>query len=97
MPTIKPDAFTAHGWKEHYSGFPADLFYAGDGSNSPWELKPHLHLNYAIGGELKSLTHKDTFGSNIYLYINGEWQSSNVLKLYFSPLKAEITFVKSLQ
>ncbi|CAN5750493.1 hypothetical protein BH10BAC3_BH10BAC3_36370 [soil metagenome] len=97
MPTIKAIDFTARGWKEHYSGFPADVYYAGDGSDSPWKEKPHLHLNYAIGGELKSLTHKDTFGMNVYLYINGEWQASNLLKLYFSPLKAEIAFVKGLQ
>lgn len=71
MPIIEQGSFTARGWKEHYSGFPADLFYTGTKSDNPWAVKPHLHLNYAMGGSLQSLTYKDDAGQNHYIYICG--------------------------
>ena len=96
MPKVVPDDFTQRGWKEHYSGFPKDLFYAKDGADDSWAKKPHLHVNYAIGGELQSVTYKDVSGVNTYLFVNGQWDSSKVLKLHFSPLKKEIDFARSL-
>jgi len=96
MPNIEPADFTKRGWKEHYSGFPKDLFYTADGANNPWEKTPHLHVNYAISGALQSVTYKSPLGENTYLFINGKWNSSEVLKLHFSPFKSEITYLRGL-
>ena len=96
MPTIKPADFTSRGWKEHYSGFPKDLFYAKDGVDNSWLTIPHLHVNYAIGGALQSMTYKNVSGVNTYLFSGGSWDTSEITKLHFSPLKKEIDFVKDL-
>ena len=61
------------GWVVYDSGFPPDLFFSVKGAGKPWADKPHLHLNYAIGGELQSLTWKNALGQNAYLFSRGEW------------------------
>jgi len=79
MPTVNKEEFIDDGWKEHYSGYPADLFYSGDYSTSPWAVVPHLHVNYAISGELQSVTFKDVSGRNTYLFRYGSWSSTGWL------------------
>lgn len=61
------------GWVVYDSGFPPDLFFSVKGAGTPWADKPHLHLNYAIGGELQSLTWKNDQGGNAYLFQREEW------------------------
>ncbi|MEP3052530.1 hypothetical protein [Ascidiaceihabitans sp.] len=95
MPTVTPASFTARGWREHYSGFPADLFFAA-GVGEPWALTPHLHVNYAIGGALQSMTYKNAVGQNTYLFQNGMWNDANISLFAASPLQPEIAFARAL-
>ena len=98
MPKVSKEDVThlkEAGWVEHYSGLPADLYFSKRGAQEPWSDKPHLHLNYAIGGELQSLTWKSEQGNNTYLFQNGEWYSfqtvPEVLKPQAEWLKSNLT------
>jgi hypothetical protein len=95
MPTIHPASFTARGWQESDSGMPKDLFFADSGADFRI-TKPHLHVNYNIGGALASVTYKNVMGQNTYLFKNGAWDSSAVMMLHFSPLKPEVAFIRAL-
>jgi hypothetical protein len=96
MPIIIPESLTARGWKEYYTGFPADLFFAPLKTESPWEVMPHLHLNYAMGGELQSLTFKNSTGNNVYFFYNNNWQLGDLTMIDAEAIKKEVAFISNL-
>ncbi|HMB93934.1 MAG TPA: hypothetical protein VKP65_24000 [Rhodothermales bacterium] len=96
MPNINSDALIGRGWKEHYSGFPADLFYAEAGGDSPWATTPHLHINYAIGGTLQSLTYKNTMNQNTYLYNGAHFDNTAINAIGEAAIKAEAQHIQGL-
>lgn len=95
MPTLSKDdieKLKEAGWVEHYSGLPADLYFSGRGAHEPWSDKPHLHLNYAMGGSLQSLTWKNDQGSNTYLFERGEWLAFDTVP---EELKPQVEWLKT--
>ena len=93
MPKVNKQEWIADGWREHYSGFPPDLFYSGDGSMSPWESKPHLHANYSINGDLQSLTYKNAQGVNTYFFRYGSWQAGCAIA---EPFSNQVRLIQAL-
>lgn len=94
MPKVVKQEWIGDGWKEHYSGFPADLFYSGDASLSPWERKPHLHANYSINGDLQSLTYKNAEGVNTYFFQYGAWQAGCMIA---EPFLTQVRLIQQLR
>lgn len=97
MPKINKEDFTNRGWKEHYSGLPADLFYAPGAPDEPWATNPHLHLNYSMEGDLQSLTYKNARGENQQVYHHtqmGVWQEKVFEGIDDEELRNEAKFVK---
>jgi len=88
----------SRGWVEHYSGFPADLFFSEKSSDrEPWKTVPHLHINYAISGDLQSLTYKNSAKTNTYLYRDSNPDDSAASGIGESKLKEEAKHVLALK
>ena len=101
MPTLSKDdieKLKKAGWVAS-DGLPPDLFFSSPGTEAPWNVIPHLHLNYTVQGQLKSLTwktkEKERWNEEVHIHLlKDEWLPFE-LESVPESLRAQVEWLKT--